>query len=152
MTPAERTQAVSPLRAEGLTATEIAARFQFVTRSAVLGLLHRNRATIAAAPERKAKPKPPPKPKPKPQRVSPAEGPRELPPEPAGQNAKPFLADGGGCKWPLWDRPDAVSKLLVCGEARAAGQVYCAHHHMRARGSGSQGERSAVRAAMKARL
>lgn len=49
------------------------------------------------------------------------------------------------CKWPLNDG----GPFLFCGEAKQPGRPYCAYHSTAALGNGTESERSAVRSALK---
>ncbi|MHB2265838.1 GcrA family cell cycle regulator [Aliihoeflea sp. PC F10.4] len=48
------------------------------------------------------------------------------------------------CKWPV-NRYEDDGRHLFCGAPSAIGSSYCTHHRMRAKGSGTEGEKSAAR-------
>lgn len=115
------------LWAEGCTATEIQATIGAVSRSAVLGKIHRlgligpRTWRVKIMP-----PKPPPKPP-----VAVAVVPEA--PVPRTIDGQPVTLENCGandCRWPYGD--PWMPEFHLCGQPREEGSSYCPHHHGKA--------------------
>ena len=129
----ERVVTLERLWTEGLSASEIAARFPGITRNAVLGKLHRlgrlgrGRPTALAKvrmekPQRALSvrhPKPPALKRPP---VAPAS---EAMPSWAGEVTRVEALRSWHCRWPIGDPHDAA--FAFCGR-RVAARPYCGNH------------------------
>lgn len=161
----ERIEALRKMRAEGGSASEIARRLGGVTRSAVIGKLHRLGISGTHSPNRPARTPPKlalPKPKPEP---TPASflvvstrkgGKRDIPKAPllpaqaaaSRQPLEPFLRNGervtidqlarGVCKWPIGDPADP--SFCYCGRDAPTGRPYCKTHARLARAAVQPGD------------
>ncbi|HHI88992.1 MAG TPA: GcrA cell cycle regulator [Hellea balneolensis] len=135
----ERVEILSKLWAEGLSASQIAAKLGGVTRNAVIGKVHRLGLSGRAKPKRKtakpatpratttarkrtpAKRRPAPKPAPAPVAV-----PLEAKPLPNGEYATILTITEHLCKWPLGDPTSADFRF--CGRSTNKGEPYCKAH------------------------
>lgn len=114
------------LSGEGKSATEIAAVFG-ITRNAVIGKLHRLRATAKTEP---SKPKLSPK-KRTPGMLLPvsrAVPKRDLGPPPSLGNLAGIL-DVTGCRFPVREDADFIGGQAFCNCAQREGSSYCEYHH-----------------------
>ena len=148
----ERDRTLAALLRAGLTMSQIGSTLH-VTRNAVIGRVHRNKALqqIARNPTGKniTTTRPPPK-KMAPRQVMPAKPkPRPpaavaAPPPPTPMLTpvvvvpeKPMMAmvplierAGGTCRFPVEEDPNITGHFLFCGAARARNShSYCAYHH-----------------------
>lgn len=162
---------ISQMLKDGLSASEIANKFEGVSRNAVIGLVHR-RADLreigfervpggnpdAAAKARKARGLAPAKlAHKKPQAVKPVTvEPTVVTPETAAVlfDANSLRVElhnipAGGCKWPVNDVP-AGGVFLFCGCKSMAEKPYCEEHYKRSVSKGTPSERSAITTALKA--
>ena len=134
----DRVAILSKLWAEGLSASQIAAKLGGVTRNAVIGKVHRLGLSGRAKPKRKtAKPAPrmarparkrvPAKrraaPRPAP---APAPVPLQAKPLPNGEFATILTITEHLCKWPLGD--PSSSDFRFCGRSTDKGEPYCKAH------------------------
>ena len=129
----ERVATLERLWTDGLSASEIAARFPGITRNAVLGKLHRlgrlgrGRPT-ASAKSREVKPPRAPsvrRQKP-PVRMRPPVAPVSAPmPSWAGEVTGVEALRSWHCRWPIGDPHDAA--FTFCGR-RVAARPYCGEH------------------------
>lgn len=151
MTSDERTEAIRPLADERMSASEIAACFTNVTRSAVIGHATRHGVALRSQENRRpATPRPPHKPVERraPVRLVFERAAPPPPPKPIKHGPVPFgeAISRGLCKWPLWDRlNDLPFSSPCCGAPRAAAGPYCAEHAREAKSTGTVGERDAER-------
>lgn len=158
---------ISQMLKDGFSASEIAERFEGVSRNAVIGLVHRTHElreigfdrvpggstenaskalkTRGLSPTNKA-------PKRKPVIVEPA----VMTPKTAAMlfDANTMRVElhnipAGGCKWPVNDVP-AGGVFLFCGCEAMADKPYCAEHYKRSVSKGTPSERSAITTALKA--
>lgn len=161
--------------ADGQTGSQIAKALH-VTRSSVLGMMHRrreqfplktaaqgNRAydryrTPSAIAKRRAKAKPKPQPKPKEDRMEPVRvfvPPMPVQDVPAPDAFAPLLGtvpalfiEAEGCRWPVTlDGSVMDTSTHCCNARRLLKSSYCAAHKALSVGPGTESERSAVRAA-----
>ena len=137
---ADRVEILSKLWAEGLSASQIAAKLGGVSRNAVIGKVHRLGLSGRAKPKRKAKPttgtaktttstrkrqpvkrravlRQPPKPLPVPLKAKPL---------PSGEYATILTINEHLCKWPIGD--PAKSDFRFCGRGTDKGEPYCKSH------------------------
>ncbi len=135
----DRVEILTKLWAEGLSASQIAAKLGGVTRNAVIGKVHRLGLSGRAKPKRKtAKPatrrktttarkrpavrrRPSPRPAPPPPPV-----PLEAKPLPNGEYATIMTLTESLCKWPLGD--PTSSDFRFCGRGTEKGEPYCKAH------------------------
>jgi hypothetical protein len=131
---------IAALLVQGLSASQIAAKFDGVGRGAIIGVIHRDarlkaiglakrpgfdkpQATTAPVVKRARAPR-----LAKPQFVT-----RPEPAAPAPLNLPLHELDSKQCKWPVNDVPKG-GRFLFCGHGpRVEGSPYCAYHHSRAR-------------------
>lgn len=145
----DRVAVMLRMDAEGCSASEIAVALNCgITRNGVIGKLHRSRlsrkapAPVAhASPTRVRRAAPPPKPA----NSSPLPpAPYIAPPEASQPVAASLLltffelADHGACKWPIAD--------LYCGAPCERRSSYCECHRALSVGTGTYGERTALKA------
>lgn len=133
--PPERVAVLERLWTDGLSASEIAARFPGVTRNAVLGKLHRlgrlgrGRPTTSATPRKVKPPRAPRARRPKASRqrlaMAPARPSPVMIPRWAGEVATVEALQSWHCRWPIGDplEPD----FAFCGR-RVADRPYCGDH------------------------
>jgi GcrA cell cycle regulator len=134
--PEERIETLKKLWADGLSAGQISERFGDVSRSAVIGKVHRLNLPGRAVADRKPKsykprqaPPPQPRPTPKPRilSVKPATPVIRFVPEPPvdGRVTLMHLSDQT-CKWPIGDvgAPD----FCFCGAGPHPDSPYCEYH------------------------
>ncbi len=129
----ERVEMLKTLWAEGLSASQIAARLGVVTRNAVIGKIHR--LGIAAREHgnkggRRARigPRPPGE-----TRAAPAQTREEAiaPPEPSPDNVTVLELSDHRCRWPLGD-PKGEDFRFCGNKTPGPGQTYCDYHTRRA--------------------
>jgi GcrA cell cycle regulator len=127
----ERIAILERLWTDGLSASEIAARFPGVTRNAVLGKLHRLgrlRRGRPVAPAKVRKAKSPPRPK-APRRTCPATTTNRPPPLGmptwAGEVVAVEALRSWHCRWPIGDPHDFG--FAFCGR-RVSARPYCEDH------------------------
>lgn len=134
---ADKVKLLRPLVKQDLSASAIAARFQGVSRNAILGFCQRAGLVLANA--RPVTARAPAKQKPRRVRAAPprpignrASVELDIPPEPDTATAVLFAdaLDRGLCKWPLWATFGPEAKC--CGAPRAGTGPYCEHHAHRA--------------------
>jgi len=159
---------ISQMLRDGFSASEIADKFEGVSRNAVIGLVHR-RADLreigfdrvpggnpdAAAKARRTRGLAPAKlAHKKPKAVKPVTvEPTVITPETAAVlfDANSLRVElhnipAGGCKWPVNDVPTG-GVFLFCGCKSMAEKPYCEEHYRRSIGRGTPSEQSAVRMA-----
>jgi len=163
---------ISQMLKDGFSASEIAERFEGVSRNAVIGLVHRThelreigfdrvpggnpdaaakaRKTRGLAPAKLAHKK-----KPKAEKPVIVE-PTVITPETAAvlfdantMRVELHNIPAGGCKWPVNDVP-AGGVFLFCGCEAMADKPYCAEHYKRSVSKGTPSEQSAIRSALRA--
>ncbi|WP_407976124.1 GcrA family cell cycle regulator [Brucella pseudogrignonensis] len=163
---------ISQMLKDGFSASEIAERFEGVSRNAVIGLVHRTHELREigfdrvpggnpdiAANARKARAKAGPKPA-KPQKPKVAKPvivePTVVTPETAAvlfdantMRVELHNLPAGGCKWPVNDVP-AGGVFLFCGCKSMAEKPYCEEHYKRSVSKGTPSEQSAIRTALRA--
>jgi GcrA cell cycle regulator len=129
----ERVATLERLWTDGLSASEIAARFPGITRNAVLGKLHRlgrlgrGRPT-ASTKSRKVKPPRAPsvrRPKPPARMRPPVARASVAMPSWAGEVTRVEALQSWHCRWPIGDPHDAA--FAFCGR-RVAARPYCGDH------------------------
>lgn len=147
MSTAERAEALRPLIADGMTASQIAAHFFGVSRNGIIGFSHRHKMPLAnSRPPTRGQNAPiktrrPPRPIGNTASVP-------LPPLPPPPETAVIYMDAlnrGLCKWPLWGEFEGPYVSECCGSPRADDGPYCAYHSARHSGRGSESERSAHR-------
>lgn len=147
----ERVEVLKKLWAEGLSASQIAARLGGVTRNAVIGKVHRLGLSGRATPSRA--------PRPKPRRIREPSHPgkisqfcsagtaalkadtdldaepiievepspiREVSLPPSGERCNILQLSDKTCRWPIGD--PGTEDFCFCGSTPKAGQPYCEHH------------------------
>ncbi len=137
----DRVEILTKLWAEGLSASQIAARLGGVTRNAVIGKVHRLGLSGRAKPSRpktvsraKTRPKTTVAPKPRVVRkpaapkvqAPPAPPPIEAKPLPNGEFATVLTIRDHMCKWPIGD--PGSSDFRFCGRKVKESEPYCAAH------------------------
>ena len=147
----ERVEILKKLWAEGLSASQIAARLGGVTRNAVIGKVHRLGLSGRATPSRVPRPKPQRTREPShPSKISsfrtagstalkvdaeldaepliePEAAPlREVEVSPPGERCNILQLSDKTCRWPIGD--PGTEEFCFCGSSPKAGQPYCAHH------------------------
>lgn len=144
---------VKPLLVKGMTSSGIAAKFENVTRNAIIGFCRRSNLTLpnGTPPKimderkkerRKTKVSTRPLTRPGNTESAPLPKPRN---EPRPSTAIPFeqAISRDACKWPLWDHSQTIGDC--CGAPRASTGPYCGYHATRAIGKGTESERTAAR-------
>lgn len=144
----ERVETLKRMWADGLSASQIAARFSGLTRNAVLGKAHRlglGTHKLAFNPDRPrvAKEKPDPVIRPKKVKLTPPPV-KAAPKEPIVDVLKPvpFMKqlvelECSECVWPENDG----GPFLFCGHPKHNGGPYCEYHHLVSVGPGTRSER-----------
>ena len=134
----DRVAILSKLWAEGLSASQIAAKLGGVTRNAVIGKVHRLGLSGRAKPKRKTAKQAPRMTRPVRKRVpakrraaprpapAPAPAPLQAKPLPNGEFATILTITEHLCKWPLGD--PATSDFRFCGRSTDKGEPYCKSH------------------------
>jgi GcrA cell cycle regulator len=134
----QNTKQLCRMWAEGMSAAQIAAEFSGISRNAVLGKVHRLRAsgvTLGRRPQVPAKPKASRSRPALPPRVAfmslPAirkPTPKRAPALPPDKSTHCTLMDLNDkrCRWPIGDPQKA--HMLYCGATPEAGKSYCPHH------------------------
>jgi hypothetical protein len=127
----ERRAIVKDLWAKGYSAGQIAKQLSediYVTRSAVIGYIHRNGFTQPANQWTRIAP-PPPKPKPVPVVVAKPAPPPRKPAKVSAEflNVPIMQLSDDQCRWPNDDN----GPFLFCGQpvSETFGRPYCARHH-----------------------
>jgi GcrA cell cycle regulator len=129
--PPERVATLERLWTDGLSASEIAARFPGITRNAVLGKLHRlgrlgrGRPTTSATPRKVKPPRTPRARRPKAPPMAPARPSPLATPTWAGEVATVEALRSWHCRWPIGDPREA--NFAFCGR-RVAARPYCGDH------------------------
>ncbi|MCP5080120.1 MAG: GcrA cell cycle regulator [Alphaproteobacteria bacterium] len=147
----DRVEVLKKLWAEGLSASQIAARLGGVTRNAVIGKVHRLGLSGRATPSRTPRPKPRRTREPShPSKIStfrtaganalkvdtdididpiiePEPAPlREVDLPPTGKRCNILQLSDKTCRWPIGD--PGAEDFCFCGANPKAGQPYCEHH------------------------
>lgn len=152
LSPSQKLEMVKPLLVKGMTSTGIAARFENVTRNAIIGFCRRANLTLPngvpprVRNERKERreTKISTRPLTRPGNTESVPLPKRRN-EPRPNTAMPFeqAISRNACKWPLWDHSQSIGDC--CGAPRAGTGPYCEAHAARAIGKGTESERTAAK-------
>jgi len=133
---ADRIETLTRLWREGLSASQVARQMGDLTRSAVIGKVHRLGIAGRDTPSRPRNTGGRPSTRPRasaggqPRRLGQARSPRSIPPTKVDFDAPPtatLLTLGEhGCRWPIGDPNDA--SFGFCGRLKAGSGAYCAGH------------------------
>lgn len=144
MTKEQRVEAIRPLWMRGDSAGMIAREFG-VTRSVIIGLVHRNLKGIrpgqpSSSLRRRRSPSPPLAPSLNSMKPRPVGRPRKDSPPPLPRPAPIVVADlpqtgtvdfldrrSGQCAYPMWPATESIG--LCCGRPASEGSSYCPEHH-----------------------
>lgn len=148
----ERVETLKALVTEGLSCAQIARVLGGVTRSAVIGKVHRlglsNARSRGSEPGEHRQVRPHALPAPP--------STHQAPPSPKGEPAPMPLESGTSvtlltaawhhCRWPKWSDTERQN-FIICGNQKVEGSPYCEFHRRLSMGKGTTGERAAHRGA-----